>query len=138
MTLDLPGVPARITPESEPFWAAGVDGELTVERCPDCGLHQFPPRGVCRACHGREPRFVPVRPPGVVHSMTVNRNAWYPDGPAEFPLVLVEFPAFSGVRFVGRYDGAEPPGFGAEVGFRLVPALGDRFQVVFHAWDGRS
>lgn len=138
MTLELPGVPARITAETEAFWTAGQAGSLVVEQCSACGLHIFPARGVCRSCHGRELRFVPVRAPGVVYSMTVNRNAWYPDGPAEFPLLLVEFPGFSGVRFVGRWDGDEPPGFGDEVDFRLIPALGDRFQIVFRPWDAGS
>jgi hypothetical protein len=138
VTLELPGVPARATAETEAFWKAGQAGELVIEQCVDCGLHVFPPRGVCRSCHGRELRLVPVRPPGVVYSMTVNRNAWYPDGPAEFPLVLVEFPGYSGARFVGRWVGEDPPDFGSEVGFRLIPALGDRFQIVFGPLDGES
>jgi len=136
----LPGVAPLVTPETEAFWAAGADGELSVEECAGCGLHVFPPRGVCRGCHGRELRLVPVRPPGVVYAATVNHNAWYPEGPTVFPLVLVEFPEYSGVRFVGVFEGPadpeETPAIGEPVGFRLVPAFGDRFQLSFHRWDG--
>jgi uncharacterized protein len=144
----LPGVPARITPETAPFWTAGAGGELVVEQCTDCGLHIFPPRGVCRGCYGRELRFVPVRPPGVVYARTVNHNAWYPDGPSVFPLVLVDFPDYSGVRFVGRCTGSgdaiEPgdtdtlPKIDDLVGFELVPAFDGRFQLVFSPWKGTA
>jgi uncharacterized OB-fold protein len=147
VTEPLPGVPARVTPESAPFWAAGAGGELVVEECLACGLHIFPPRGVCRGCHGRELRFTPVRPPGVVYATTVNHNAWYPDGPTVFPLVLVEFPDYSGVRFVGRYAGPDGrcggsggagdlPRIDDLVGFELVPAFDGQFQLVFSPWGG--
>lgn len=139
MTLELPGVPAEVTPESEEFWAAGRRGELAVERCDSCGLHVFPPRGVCRGCYGRELHLRPVEGPGVVYSSTVNHNAWSPGAPEVYALVLVEFPEYSGVRFVGRFDdgrdGTGTPPVGELVGFGLVPAHDDQFQLVFTAWD---
>lgn len=135
----MPGVPAAISAETEAFWAAGVRGELTVEQCRNCGLHVFPPRGVCRRCYGRELAPVAVEGPGLVYSHTVNHNAWGPDAPAVYTVVLAEFPEFSGVRFVGIYrdpaGSADPPGIGDRVGFSLVPAFDGRFQVVFHPWS---
>lgn len=133
----MPGVPPAITPETEAFWAAGRAGELIVEECPGCGLHIFPPRGVCRRCYCRDLRLTPITGPGVVYSHTVNHNAWGPDAPAEYTVVLVEFPDYSGVRFVGVYDG-HPPTIGDRVGFTLVPAFEGRFQLAFHPWTSRS
>jgi uncharacterized OB-fold protein len=143
MSLELPGVPAEVTPESEPFWAAGRRGELVVEQCDGCGLHIFPPRGVCRGCYGRDLHLRRVDRPGVVYSMTVNHNAWSLGAPEVYPLVLVEFPEYSGVRFVGSFtdgrgggaDETEPPAIGDLVGFTLVPAHGGQFQIAFAPWS---
>jgi uncharacterized OB-fold protein len=109
--LDTLGVKPAIGPESEPFWKAAAAGELVVEMCMRCGLHVFPPRGVCRRCHSREMDWVTLEPPGVIYSSTVNHNAWAPDVDAVYAIALVEFPRFSGVRFVGFVDGfdGEPP-----------------------------
>jgi hypothetical protein len=134
---EMPAVPPAITAETEAFWLAGAQGELVVEQCDCCGLHVFPPRGVCRGCRGRELTLVAVRPPGLVSSHTVNHNAWSPDGPAHYIAVLVEFPEFSHVRFVGMYDGPETPSIGDRVGFTLVPTSGQRFQLAFSRWDAR-
>jgi hypothetical protein len=129
-------VPAAITPETATFWAAGNRGELTVEECPGCGLHVFPPRGVCRRCYRRDLRLRPISGPGTVYSHTVNHNAWGPDAPAVYTVVLVEFPGYSGVRFVGLFDDpAGPPRIGDQVGFTLVPAFDERFQISFHRWS---
>lgn len=139
MNLELPGVPAEVTPESEPFWAAGRRGELVVEECDGCGLHIFPPRGVCRRCYGRDLHLRTVEGPGVVYSMTVNHNAWGPGAPEVYPLVLVEFPDYSGVRFVGSFEPgserAQMPAIGDLVGFSLVPAHDGQFQIAFAPWS---
>ena len=112
------GVRPAITAESEPFWKAAGRGELTVERCPDCLLHMFPPHGICRRCQRRELEWVPVTAPGVLASWTLNQHAWSLDVEATYGVGLVEFPSQSNVRFVGFIDGFEdPPAIGALVDY---------------------
>ena len=112
------GVRPAITPESEPFWKAAKHGELTVERCQGCGLHLFPPHGICRRCLRRELQWVRITAPGVLVSWTVNHNAWSSDVEAVYGVGLVEFPSHSNVRFVGFLDGFEdPPTIGALVDY---------------------
>lgn len=134
----MPGVPAAITAETEAFWAAGVAGALTVEECAGCGMHIFPPRGVCRRCYGRDLHLVPVAGPGVIAAETVNHNAWSPGGPAVYTVVLVEFLEYSGARFIGTFDdSAGPARVGDLVDFDLVPAFERRFQLTFRPRSAR-
>ena len=130
------GIPLISTAETEAFWAAGAAGQLVVEQCVDCGLHIFPPRGICRRCHGRTLVDCVVTPPGEIYSYTVNQNAWAPDAEAVYTVGLVEFPDFSSIRFVGRVEGFDgEPTIGDRVNFQLRPAFGDRFQITFTPWD---
>ncbi|MFB6172241.1 MAG: Zn-ribbon domain-containing OB-fold protein [Haloarculaceae archaeon] len=61
-------VPSGVTRE---FWAATTDGRLLVQRCSDCGEHQFYPRTVCTHCGARDPDYVEAAGTGEVVSYTV-------------------------------------------------------------------
>jgi uncharacterized OB-fold protein len=130
------GVAPMMTPETQPFWDAASQGKLTVERCNSCGLHLFPPHGVCRRCHGRDIRWVELQPPGVIYSFTVNHNAWSPGADEVYVLAIIEFPDYSGVRFVGFLEGfGTEPIIGALVDFGFRPAFGSLQRLVFSAWS---
>jgi uncharacterized OB-fold protein len=115
------GIPPAITEETAPFWEAAADGRLVVERCDACGTESHPPRGICRACRGRDLTWVEITEPGEVHSFTVNHQRWQPDLDVPYAVVLVDFPAHPGVRVVGRLRGCEPDdvhiGMAVDVGF---------------------
>ncbi|MGE0304574.1 MAG: Zn-ribbon domain-containing OB-fold protein [Acidimicrobiia bacterium] len=129
------GVRPAISPETRPFWDAAARGDLVVEFCTACGLHIFPPRGVCRRCHSRELDWVTVEPPGVLYSYTVNHNAWFPGADAVYTLALVEFPEYSGARFVGFLKGFEgEPTIGTQLDVSFQPAFGDLHRVLFSRW----
>jgi uncharacterized OB-fold protein len=120
------GIPPAVTEETEAFWAAARDGRLLVERCTACGADSFPPRGICRACRGREPAAVEVTGPGRVYSFTVNHQRWLPGLEVPFAIVLVEFDAHPGVRVAGRLRGCAPESVHIDqpvaVGFEPGPA----------------
>jgi hypothetical protein len=42
------------TPETEPFWAGTLAGELRIQHCKSCGKHYFYPRAFCRYCQSRD------------------------------------------------------------------------------------
>lgn len=132
---DALGVRPAITPETERFWKAAARGDLLVEMCMSCGLHIFPPRGICRRCRGRAMEWVKLEPPGVIHSVTVNHNAWAPNVEPVYVAALVEFPQYSGVRFVGFVEGFEDePPIGTRVDFGFHDALGGLHRLHFTPW----
>ncbi len=57
-------------PISRPFWAGAERGELRIQRCADCGSHQFYPRPFCLSCDSSEVEWVTASGAGVVHSLT--------------------------------------------------------------------
>ena len=36
---------------TQPFWAGAERRQLMIQRCGQCGGHQFYPRRFCRSCH---------------------------------------------------------------------------------------
>ncbi|HLG92430.1 MAG TPA: Zn-ribbon domain-containing OB-fold protein [Acidimicrobiales bacterium] len=60
-------------PESEPFWAATLEGRLLVQRCGACGRAQLYPRPHCLACRGPV-EWVAASGRGQVYSFTVIRQ----------------------------------------------------------------
>jgi uncharacterized OB-fold protein len=119
------GIPPLVTSETEAFWAAAAQGRLVVERCSSCGAESFPPRGMCRACRGREMVSAEITGPGRVYSFTVNYQRWLPDLSVPYAIVLVEFAGHPGVRVAGRLRGCPPEeaaiGMAVEVGFEPGP-----------------
>jgi uncharacterized OB-fold protein len=120
------GIPPAVTEETAPFWDAARDGRLVVERCSDCDVDSFPPRGMCRACRSRDTHFVDVAGPGRVYSFTVNHQRWMADMEVPFAIVLVEFADHPGVRVTGRLRGCAVDdvavGMEVAVGFEPGPA----------------
>ncbi len=54
------GLPPRISPVSEPWWAALDRGEIVMQTCDDCDRRIFYPRIHCPHCFGRSVRWTPV------------------------------------------------------------------------------
>lgn len=119
------GIPPQVTEETEQFWAAAAEGRLVVEHCETCGAESFPPRGMCRTCHGRSMRAQEITERGRVYSYTVNYQRWLPDLEVPYVIVLVEFPDHPGVRVMGRLRGRDPEEVAidmeVEVGFEPGP-----------------
>ncbi|GAB3200736.1 OB-fold domain-containing protein [Nocardioides hungaricus] len=134
-TAQIPAVRPRINAEEQRFWDGTAAGKLLTQRCTQCGLHVSPPRGVCRRCGGRELPWVDVVAPGRVYTFTVNHNAWAPDAPADYVLVVVEFPEQDGIRFVGPGDLApDEVAIGVPVGVRFELAPNGLHRPVFTPW----
>jgi uncharacterized protein len=119
------GIPPAVTEETAAFWAAAAEGRLLVERCAACGAESFPPRGICRACRGREMAPAELTGRGRVYSCTVNYQRWLPGLEVPYAIVLVEFDDHPGVRVTGRLRGCPPEqaaiGMTVEVGFQPGP-----------------
>lgn len=119
------GIPPAVSEETEAFWTAAAAGRLLAERCTACGRESFPPRGICRACHGRETEMSEITGRGVVYSFTVNYQRWLPDLEVPYAVVLAEFGDHPGVRVAGRLRGCDVDdvkiGMPVEIGFEPGP-----------------
>ena len=56
---------------SQPFWEAGKQHRLVVQRCRECGYFNHPPRPACEACQSQQLQFEPVSGRGTIYSFTV-------------------------------------------------------------------
>ena len=79
------------TPETEPFWAGTLAGELRVQQCESCGRHYFYPRPFCRYCQSRNVTWRTVSGTGRLVSYVINYRPLPPADPAEPQVIaLVE------------------------------------------------
>jgi hypothetical protein len=72
-------------PLSIPFWWAAQRHELMVQRCAECGQHQFYPRPFCLACFSDDISWVVVSGEATVYSQTTVVMA-----PAPYTVALVD------------------------------------------------
>ena len=63
------------TPETEPFWAGTLAGELRVQRCGSCGRHYFYPRPFCRYCQSADVTWQPVSGGGRLVSYVIKPDS---------------------------------------------------------------
>jgi uncharacterized OB-fold protein len=57
-------------PLTSPFWQAAADRRLLIQRCEDCGHHQFFPRPFCIACQSDAVAWVAAAGTGTVYTRT--------------------------------------------------------------------
>jgi uncharacterized OB-fold protein len=128
-----------ITPETAEFWAGTVRGELRIQRCTVCGLHQHYPRTACSHCGGGSLdaatlEWVTAGGSGTVHSFTVIRQHGIPPFHEAVPYVvaLVELDE-PGARVLGRVPGLDPAeaAIGMRVQATFAPASEDAAFVEF-------
>ena len=100
--------PPRVSGFTRPFWDALATGRLITTRCADCHALSFPPRNLCRACWGRNLRWVALAPRGRLYSFTrvhVVPGAFSGDAPYAIGIVDLA----DGVRLMCRMMGEVAP-----------------------------
>ena len=65
------GVFPRADRLTAPYWAAGADGELRLQRCATCGYWNHPPKPRCRRCGARELTWERLAAPFALYSFGV-------------------------------------------------------------------
>jgi uncharacterized OB-fold protein len=73
-----------------PFWEAARERRLVVQRCRDCGRHQFYPRPFCLACGGTRLDWAPSKGLATVHALTTVRIAVIAELQPPYVVALVE------------------------------------------------
>jgi uncharacterized OB-fold protein len=116
-------VPVR-SPETAAYWAGCARNELLIQRCADCGTHQFYPRVLCTVCSGRTLEWVRASGRGRLRSYTIVRRAVSEAYAAQVPYV---------VALVALEEG--PTMMSGIVGCMLDDVhIGMPVQVVFEEW----
>lgn len=77
------------TPLSRVYWDACREHRLLIQRCPDCGQHQFYPRIFCAVCGCRDMQWVEASGRGAVESWTVVRTPVAEAYAADTPYLIV-------------------------------------------------
>jgi uncharacterized OB-fold protein len=111
-TTDRAGGPLQplpvVTSLNEHFWHGGADGELRFLRCADCAWYVHPPRPICPRCASRNVGPVAVSGEGVVYTLTVNHQPWYPGQTVPYVVAMVELPEQAGLRLTTNIVGCQP------------------------------
>lgn len=63
------------TAETAPFWVACHNHQLLIQKCADCGKHQFYPRSVCSHCTSGSLEWDEASGQGVIVSYTIMHRA---------------------------------------------------------------
>src|SRR5207302_7168705 len=73
---------------TRPYWEAAGEGRLLLQRCADCGAHQFYPRPFCLACGGRRLEWVESSGRGRLYSFSVVHRTADPAFAQDVPYVF--------------------------------------------------
>lgn len=107
-----PTQPFRVLPAvddaTRPFWTGGEHGELRILRCRTCGTWLHPPGPVCPTCLGTELAPEATSGRGVVHTYTVNHQAWYPGLDPPYVVAIVALPEQEALRLTTNIVGCTP------------------------------
>ena len=95
----------RVHDDNEFFWTSGEDGQLRFLRCGSCGYWIHPPSPICPICHSKEVAPEPVSGTGVLHTYTVNRQAWLPGFDPPYVVAIVELAEQEGLRLTTNIVG---------------------------------
>jgi uncharacterized protein len=93
--------------DSAPYWNAGHEGRLVVQRCQACGAHQLYGREHCRMCRGPV-AWVEASGLGTVYSFTVIRQNYQRPFSTMLPYVVALVDLAEGPRVMTNIVGCEP------------------------------
>lgn len=115
-----------VTPDTEPFWTGGAEGELRFWRCDDCGHLLHPPSPRCPICLSKQLTITVVSGRATVHAFTVNHQLWYPNLDPPYVIAIVTIDEQSDLRLTTNIVGVEPEDV----------HIGMAVEVTFEEYDG--
>ena len=103
----LPPLPRPYQDTAE-YWSAARDHRFVIQRCKDCGEHQFYPRGVCSHCLSSDLEWNEASGAGTVYSFSVNHRAPHPGFADKVPFVLAIVELAEGPRMMTNIVDCDP------------------------------
>jgi uncharacterized OB-fold protein len=108
-----------VTDEDREFWEGAARGEVRIQRCGACGLHQHYARFLCSHCGSDDLSWVTASGMGTVYSFTVIRQNGVPPFKARTPFVVATVDLDeAGARLIAAMPSVDPEA-GAEIGMRV-------------------
>jgi hypothetical protein len=98
----------RITEQNKHFWRGGAEGELRFLRCQNDGYWIHPPAPICPKCLRKDIAPEAVSGDAVVHTFTINEQAWIPTLDPPYVIAIVELPEQVGLRLTTNIINCEP------------------------------
>ena len=96
------------SPLTQPYWDAARRGQLTVQRCEQCGERPFPPRANCPSCGAPSLSWSPVSGRATIYSYTVAHRAPHPVFASQLPLIVAIVELEEGPRMFTNIVGCDP------------------------------
>ena len=93
---------------SEPFFDAAKEGKLLIQKCSDCGKHQFFPRQLCIHCGSQDVEWAEASGKGTVYTYTVIHQQGMPGWREEAPYVAAIIDLEEGVRMTSNVVDTKP------------------------------
>ena len=126
MSTDWSENPSWMTPtpndDDREFWEGAGRGELRLQRCIDCSLHQHYPRFVCSHCGGGRLEWISASGRGAIYSFTVIRQNGVPPFRDRLPFVVAAIDLDEpGARILAPMPDLDPGD--AEIGMRVRAAF---------------
>jgi len=116
------------TPETEGFWEGCRQGELRVQRCPDCNHVQFPPRRYCSGCLSDRTAFERASGLGVVRSWTIVSIPVSPAFAADVPFAMALIGLDEGPTLLAGIRGCAPDA--VHIGMRVEVEFEERSEEI--------
>ena len=95
--------------EDREFWEGAARGELRIQHCTTCGLHQHYPRLFCSHCGAPTLEWITASGRGTVYSFTVIRQNGVPPFNERIPFVVATVDLEeSGARMIASLPTVDP------------------------------
>lgn len=110
-----------------PFWDGLAQGEVRLQQCGKCGVHQYPPETFCYECGAQDMPWVAVAGAGTVYSFIVVHQQYHKAFKEFMPYTVVIVQMDEGPRMLGAMLGGNQA---IAIGDRVKPCIrrvaGDR------------
>jgi len=90
------------------FWEATKNNKLLIQRCGDCGAHQFFPQSYCRNCLGENVDWIEASGKGKVYTFTIVNRPPTVRFQEDVPYVVALIELEEGVRMMSNVVGIDP------------------------------
>ena len=103
-----------------PFWNGLAQGEVRLQKCNACGVHQYPPESFCYECGAQAPSWVAVAGEGTVYSFIVVHQQYHKAFKDFLPYTVAIVQMDEGPRMLCTMLGLDKP---IAIGDRVKPRI---------------
>ena len=110
----------QITESNAPFWQGLAQGEVRLQQCRQCGVHQYPAESFCYQCGAQDMSWVAVAGEGTVYSFTVVHQLYHKAFKPFLPYTVAIVQMDEGPRMLSAMVGLQRP---VSIGERVKPSI---------------